>query len=65
MVVATFSDLIQYYNGRCLTHISQELLYSTIIEGVVYGKVHRYITTGTLRYEEWSEEWLWTDKEEW
>jgi hypothetical protein len=54
-VVATFSDLIIYYNERGLTHISQTLCWSAIIEAVGY-EVHSYVTTGALRYEEWSEE---------
>jgi hypothetical protein len=62
-VIATIGDLIQYYNERGLTHITRILLYSAIIEGVG-SEVHRYITTGALPYEEWSEEQHWTDKEE-
>jgi hypothetical protein len=64
MVVASFGDLIQYYNEWSLTHISQVLSYSAIIEGVGY-KVHRYITTGALPYEKLSEERPWTNKAEW
>jgi hypothetical protein len=61
-VVATLRVLIHYYNERGLTHISQVLSYSAIIEGVGY-EVHRYITTGALPYEERSEERPWTDEE--
>jgi len=63
-VVATFGDLIIYFHERGSTHISRALSFSAIIEGVGY-EVHRYITTGALPYEEWSEERLWTDEEEW
>ena len=63
-VVATFGNLITYYNERGLTHISRTLLYPAIIKGVGY-EVHRYITTGALCYEEWSEERPWTDEAEW
>jgi len=63
-VVATFGNLIQYYNERGLINISWALSYSAIIEGLEY-EVHRFITTSALPYEEWSEEWLWTDEEEW
>jgi len=63
-VVATFGDLIQYYNMQGLTQISRALSYSAIIEAIGY-QVHRYITTGALPYEEWSEERLWTDEAEW
>jgi len=64
MVVVTFGDLISYYNEWSLTHIFQVLTYSAIIAGVGY-KVYRYITTSVLPYKEWSEEWPWTDEEEW
>jgi hypothetical protein len=63
-VVATFSDLITYYNERGLTHIFRTRSCSAIIEGVEY-EVRRYIATGALPYEEWSEERPWTDEEEW
>jgi len=63
-VIATFGDLIEYYNKRGSTHISRALWYSAIIEGVGY-EVQSYITTSALPYEEWSEEQLWTDQAEW
>jgi hypothetical protein len=63
-VIATFGDLIIYYNERGLTHISHAVSYSAIIEGVGY-EVHRYITTSALPYKELSEERPWTDEEEW
>jgi hypothetical protein len=62
--VGTFGDLIIYYNERGLTHISWALSYSAIVKGVGY-KLHRYITTGALPYEEWLEERPWTDEDEW
>ena len=63
-VIATFGDLIQYYNQQGLTHSSRALSYSAIIEGVGY-EVHRYITTHVLPYEDWSEERPWINQEEW
>jgi len=50
-VIATFGDLIQYYDEQGLTHISRAHSYLAIIEGNGY-KVHRYITTSALPYEE-------------
>jgi len=44
--------------------ISPHLLFLAIISDIGY-EVHRYITTGLLPFEEWSEEQPWTDKEEW
>jgi len=55
IVVATFGNLIQYYNERGLTHISRVLSYSAIIEGIGYV-VQSYITTGALPYKEWLKE---------
>jgi hypothetical protein len=54
-VIGTFGDLITYHNEQGVTHISQVHSYSASIEGVGYD-MHRYITTGALPYEEWSEE---------
>jgi len=53
--VATFNDLIIYFNEWSLTLLTQALSYSAIIAGVRY-EVHRFITTGLLPDEEWSEE---------
>jgi hypothetical protein len=61
-VVATFGDLIQYYKDRGIIHISRTLAYSAIIEGVC-NKVHWFINTGALSYEEWSKEQPWPDEE--
>ena len=63
-LVATIGDTILYCNERGLTHISPRLLFLAIINNIGY-EVHRYITTGALPYEEWSEERPWTDEEEW
>jgi hypothetical protein len=63
-VVPTFGNFVQYYKKQGLTPISRIILLLAIIEVVGY-EVHRYITTGALPYEEWSEEPLWTDKDEW
>jgi len=63
-IFTTFGDLISYFNEMHLTHISQELLESAIIDRVGYY-VHRFISTTVISYEELSEEQPWTDKEEW
>jgi len=63
-VVATFRDLIPYYKEQGFTHISCILLYLAVIEGVRY-EVQKYITTGALPYDEWSEERPCTDEAEW
>ena len=63
-VVAIFGDPIIYYNDRILPNISRALSYSAIIKVVGYH-VHSDITTGGLPSEEWSEELLWTNEEQW
>jgi hypothetical protein len=64
MVVETFGDQILYNNERASTHISPVLSFLAIIEGVGY-EVHRYNTTSTLPYGEWSNKWRWMDDAEW
>jgi hypothetical protein len=63
-LVGTIGEAILYCNVQGLTHISPHLLFLAIISDIGY-EVHRYITTGALPYEEWSEAQPWTDKEEW
>jgi hypothetical protein len=62
-VVATFGDLIVYYNYPGLTHISRILSYLAILTGVGY-EVHRDITPSPLPNVEWSEEPPSTDEAE-
>jgi len=63
-VIATCRNLVFYYNEPGLSHISQILLYSAVIEEVGYN-LHGYITTGLLPFEQFAEEQLWTDEPEW
>ena len=63
-LIGTIGDTILYCKEQSLTHISPHLLFFAIINNIRYN-VHRYVTTGQLHYEEWSEERLWTDEEEW
>jgi hypothetical protein len=63
-LVATIGDTIIFCNKRGLTHISPHLLFLAIINDIGYD-IQRYITTGQLPYEEWSEELPSTDEEEW
>jgi hypothetical protein len=63
-LVGTMGEGILHFNAQGLTHISPYLLYLAIINNIGY-KVHQYITTGLLPYEEWSEQRPWTDEEEW
>jgi hypothetical protein len=63
-LVGTIGEGILYCNAQGLTHISPHLLFLAIISDIGY-EVHRYITTGLLPYEEWSDEQPWTDEEEW
>ena len=63
-MIKTFLNLVAYYNEQGLTVISQIRLDSAVIEGIGY-EVHRYINTGLLPFEEFSEERPWTDEEEW
>ena len=63
-LIGTIGEGILYCNAQGLTHISPHLLFLAIISDIGY-KVHLYITTGLLPYEEWPEERPWTDEEEW
>jgi hypothetical protein len=63
-LVAIIGQAILYCDTRGLTHISPYLLFLAIISDIGY-EVHRYITTGQLPYEEWSDGRPWTDEEEW
>jgi hypothetical protein len=45
-------------------YISHALSLSAIFKWVGY-EVHRYITTGAVPDDEWSEERPWTDEEDW
>ena len=61
-VVETIGDQLQYFKDRHLIHINRTVLLYTVILGIEYD-VHRYITTGLLPFEEFSEERPWTDEE--
>jgi len=63
-VVETLGNLVTYYNERGLSLFSRILLYSAVIERVVFD-IHRDINTGLLPYKEFSEERLCTDKAKW
>jgi hypothetical protein len=63
-IVGTIGEGILFCNERGLTHISPYLLFLAVISNIGYD-VHRYITTGLLPFEEWSDERPWTDEEEW
>ena len=63
-VVETIGDQIRYFSERRLTHICRTRFLYVVILGIEYD-VHRYITTGLLPFEQYSEEPLWTDEESW
>ena len=63
-VVEAIRDQIMFFNDRDLTHISRQLSYYAVTLGIGYH-IHRYIITGLLPFEQFSEERLWTDKAEW
>ena len=63
-VVKTICDAIVYCNEQGLTHISPHYSFLAIINNIGY-EVHRYISTGSLPYEEFSYDRPWTDEEEW
>jgi len=63
-LVGTIGDTILYCKEQGLTHISPHLLFLAIINNIRFY-VHRYITTGQIHYEEWSEARPWTDEVEW
>jgi hypothetical protein len=63
-IIENIVDQIQFFNQRCLTHISRKFSYYAFIVGISY-EVHQYITTGLLPFEEFSDERPWMDKEEW
>ena len=64
VVVETVGEQIAYFNEQRLIHICRVLSFYVNILSIEYD-VHSYITTGLLPFEEFSEERLWTDEEEW
>jgi hypothetical protein len=63
-VIETIGGEIIVFNQRRLTHISREHSVYTVLIGIGY-EVQWYITRGFLRFEEYPDEPLWTDEEEW
>jgi len=63
-VVEPDRDQIQFYNESHLTHLSRAVLYYAIILGIA-SKVHLYITSRLLPFEERSEKRPWTDEAKW
>jgi len=63
-VVETISEQIWYFGVWYSTHICCALSLYVMILGIEYD-VQRYITPGMLPFEEYSQEPLWTDEENW
>jgi len=63
-VVEIIGDQIRYFNEWHLIHICRTLSLYAVIRGIEY-EVERYITTGLLPFEHYSEERPWTDEEKW
>jgi len=63
-VVRIFGDHVYFCNEQGLAHLTESLSYIVIIRHIQYH-VHQYLTTGFLHFQEFSEERLWTDEEEW
>jgi len=63
-VVEIIGYQLRYFEEWRLIHIYRAVSLDTIIPGIEYD-VHRYITSGLLPFEEFSEEPLWTDEEQW
>jgi len=55
--VEHFGDLIVQLDEQALTHISRVVWLFVISISIGYT-VHRYVSTGLLPFEEYSEEWL-------
>jgi len=63
-LVRVIRDAVVFCNEQRSTHISRHYMFLATINNIGY-EVHRYIFTGVLPFEEFYEERLWTDEEEW
>jgi hypothetical protein len=59
--VESFGRLLSELEEHCLTHIYAVVLLFCQYENIDY-LVLRYLNTGALPFEEYSEEWLFDDK---